>query len=68
MLQRDNREIVNTCDHLTTQLNEAACGGTVFRTRSARPKPVLHPCANVPNAFRLLTWWKYVGGNEFGMH
>src|ERR1700722_10237812 len=37
MLQRDNREIVNTCDHLTSRVNDAACGGPCFgRDQRAR--------------------------------
>ena len=48
MLHRDNREIVNTGDHLTIRQGRDRLQRMIFRARSARPKPVLHPCANVP--------------------
>jgi hypothetical protein len=35
MLQCDNREIVNTCDHLTTQVNEPPAADRVSGAMSA---------------------------------
>ena len=61
MLHRDNREIVNTGDHLTTRLNEAACGGPCFghdqRARNQYCTVVPMRRAEICVGMRGETWW-----------